>query len=189
MTPENVKKLLSKFLKLFSKSIKDNHDVDIKFDIHNIGYAKNFDGEVFYHIFVDTHPEERSESNQKYIKKEIKDFLEDHLELSKKHKVIIELDKRPLYNIEEEKLPFLEKKLKNSRIREFSEDVTSEELKWHFDEEDRMVKPLHKTDWMVQIDNEFPQKLTENSEIFIPKGIYHRLIKGNGNLKVKVRFV
>jgi len=189
MNPQKVKNILQNFLKVFSKGLKEKHDVDIKFDVHQVGYVQNLEGEVFYHIFVDSHPEERSESNQKYIKSEIRDFLEDHLELSKKHKVIIELDKRPLYNIEEEKLPFKEKKLKNSRVREFSENVTSEELKWHFDEEDRMVKSLHDTDWMVQIDNEFPQKLTENKEIFIPKGVYHRLIKGKGNLKVNVRFI
>ena len=189
MKPENVKKVLTKFLKLFSKRLKDSYGVDIDFSIYKVGYAQNLEGKVFYHIFIDSNPEERSEKNQKYIKDEIKEFLEDHLKLSEKHKVIIELDKRPLYNIEEEKLPFLEKKLKNSRIREFSENVTSDELKWHFDEEDRMVKSLHKTDWLVQIDNEFPQKLTENSEIFIPKGVYHRLIKGSGNLKVNVRFI
>jgi len=187
MEPNKAKIILSKYLDIFSERLKKSYDVDISFKIYSVNYAKNFDGVVFYHIFIDTEPEERNPKNVEFFKKEIKDFLDNHLNLSKKHKVIIELDKRPLYNIDEEKLPFKEKKLKNSRVRTFSESVTDEELKWHFDEENRFVKPLHKTDWMLQIDNKLPQKLSENSEIFIPKGVYHRLIKGNGNLKVNVR--
>ena len=37
---------------------------------------------------------------------------------------------------------------------------------------------------MVQIDNELPKKIER--EVFIPMGAYHRLIKGTGDLKVKV---
>ena len=36
------------------------------------------------------------------------------------------------------------------------------------------------------MDNELPIKLTEGKEYFIPKGVYHRLIKGDGDLKVKI---
>lgn len=69
-------------------------------------------------------------------------------------------------------------------IRTFLEDVQEFELVWHRDKEDRYVKPLHKTDWKFQLDNDIPR--TIENEIFIPKETYHRLIKGNGNLKVNI---
>lgn len=69
-------------------------------------------------------------------------------------------------------------------IRTFSEDVQEFELVWHRDKEDRVVKPLHKTDWKFQLDNDVPRVIEK--EIFIPKETYHRLIKGTGNLKVNI---
>ena len=71
------------------------------------------------------------------------------------------------------------------KIREFSQDTPSFELVWHRDKEDRYVQALDDTDWKFQLDNELPQKITKN-KLFIPKETYHRLIKGTGNLKVKI---
>jgi len=69
-------------------------------------------------------------------------------------------------------------------IREFNNDIDIVELLWHRDNEDRLVEALHDTDWQVQIDNELPISL--NKPIFIPKHQYHRVIKGNGKLRVKI---
>lgn len=69
-------------------------------------------------------------------------------------------------------------------IRNFPDDTPEHFLKWHWDEEDRKVIPLHKTDWQFQFDNKLPQPI--NSEINIPMGVYHRLIKGTGELKLKI---
>ena len=77
--------------------------------------------------------------------------------------------------------PYLEEK----DIRTFSQDVNQFELVWHRDKEDRIVTPLHETDWKFQIDNDIPRVIAK--EIFIPKETYHRLIKGSGDLKVKVK--
>ena len=71
-------------------------------------------------------------------------------------------------------------------IREFSQDTPSFELVWHRDKEDRIVQALHTTDWKFQLDNDIPRVLTEK-ELFIPKETYHRLIKGTGDLKVKIK--
>jgi hypothetical protein len=38
------------------------------------------------------------------------------------------------------------------------------------------------------MDNQMPKSLTEGKEYFIPKGVYHRVIKGNGDLKVEITF-
>jgi len=82
-------------------------------------------------------------------------------------------------------LPFQENKIgDNMFIREFVQDTDSGEFMWHRDREDRIIESIEETDWMVQIDNELPKKI--EGEVFIPMGIYHRLIKGTSNLKVKV---
>ena len=70
-------------------------------------------------------------------------------------------------------------------LREFSNETPSFEYVWHRDKEDRYIEPTHDTDWKFQLDNEFPQKLTKN-KLFIPKETYHRLIKGTGDLELKI---
>jgi hypothetical protein len=69
-------------------------------------------------------------------------------------------------------------------IREFDENIDPIELMWHRDNEDRIVEALELTDWLVQLDNSLPIML--NKPIFIPKHIHHRVIKGTGNLLVKI---
>jgi hypothetical protein len=82
-------------------------------------------------------------------------------------------------------LPFQETKLEdNVFIREFKQDTDSGEFMWHRDREDRIIESIGKTDWLIQIDNELPKNI--EGEIFIPMGVYHRLIKGTNNLKIKL---
>jgi hypothetical protein len=82
-------------------------------------------------------------------------------------------------------LPFTEKSLGNNQyIREFSNDVDTHELEWHIDREDRTISVVENIDWQIQLDNNLPQLLKET--IFIPKETYHRVIKGTGNLKVRI---
>lgn len=68
-------------------------------------------------------------------------------------------------------------------VRTFTQDIPEEELVWHRDREDRIIEPLHDTDWKLQYDNNVPESL---KRLFIRKGVYHRLIKGTGDLKLKV---
>lgn len=81
--------------------------------------------------------------------------------------------------------PYTESVTKDYVIREFSSNTPTFEFVWHRDKEDRVVQAMHDTDWKFQLDNETPQVLSEN-KLFIPKETYHRLIKGTGNLKVKI---
>jgi hypothetical protein len=81
-------------------------------------------------------------------------------------------------------LPFKENRLKNKFIRTFDQNIDEGELVWHRDREDRIVKSLTETDWMIQVDNELPKTL--NEEVFIPKGVYHRVIKGSGELQIEL---
>lgn len=83
------------------------------------------------------------------------------------------------------KLPFKEEKIsENTFIRTFYQDVESGELTWHRDREDRTIEAIEKTDWKFQLDSELPIKIED--KVFIPKGVYHRIIKGTGDLKIKL---
>ena len=84
-------------------------------------------------------------------------------------------------------LPFSEKINNGVYIRTFSSDLNENELKWHFDEEDRIVICENNTDWLFQFDNELPITINKNEPIFIQKNIYHRIIKGTNNLKLKIK--
>jgi len=82
-------------------------------------------------------------------------------------------------------LPYKETKISdNTFIREFYQNTDSGEFMWHRDREGRIIESIEETDWMIQIDDELP-KLIEG-EVFIPMGVYHRLIKGTGDLKIKL---
>lgn len=83
-------------------------------------------------------------------------------------------------------LPFSETKSNKYFIREFSVDTPEEEFVWHRDQEDRIIKSLNNSNWLFQFDNNLPILLTEGKEVFIPKGVYHRVIKGNSNLFLQI---
>ena len=81
--------------------------------------------------------------------------------------------------------PYKEQIVDDYILREFSQDTPSFEFVWHRDKKDRWVEPTHETDWLFQLDNDIPRKLQKN-KLFIPKETYHRLIKGTGDLVVKI---
>lgn len=83
--------------------------------------------------------------------------------------------------------PYIENQTSNNLIVEriFKSTCTQSELLWHRDPEDRKVVAVEATDWMIQLDNKLPVNL--NTEVFIPKDTFHRLIKGTGDLKIMVK--
>ena len=83
-------------------------------------------------------------------------------------------------------LPFIEEKIgENLFIRTFKQETDSGELLWHRDFEDRIIESIEDTNWGFQLDNQLPIQLKK--QIYIPKGVYHRLIKGDGDLKIKLQ--
>lgn len=84
-------------------------------------------------------------------------------------------------------LPFQETKLDNNNvfIREFKQDTDSGEFMWHRDFENRIIESIGETDWQIQLDDELPKVI--KGEIFIPMGVYHRVIKGTGDLKIRLQ--
>ena len=84
------------------------------------------------------------------------------------------------------KLPFIEEKIGNNIfIRTFKQETDSGEFMWHRDREDRIIESIEETNWGIQIDNQLPIKLS--GKLYIPKGVYHRLIKGDGDLKIRLQ--
>lgn len=69
--------------------------------------------------------------------------------------------------------------------RVFEADVESGEMRWHRDREDRIVEPVEPTDWLMQMENELPIPI--KGQIFVPKGQWHRAIKGTGDLKIRIK--
>jgi len=82
-------------------------------------------------------------------------------------------------------LPFDENQLSsNTFIRTFYQDQDSGDYQWHRDREDRIIESIEKTDWMFQIDNQLPKVI--EGKVFVPKGVWHRVIKGSSDLKIKL---
>tara|TARA_Y100000389_G_C17450880_1_gene514704 strand:+ start:862 stop:1170 length:309 start_codon:yes stop_codon:yes gene_type:complete len=93
--------------------------------------------------------------------------------------------KKSFYTSFDDTLAYSEVDYDDYRIRTFSKDISEYLLKWHWDEEDRIITSLHNTDWKLQFDNELPQTL--NEDIYISKDRYHRLIKGTNDLKIIIK--
>lgn len=71
-------------------------------------------------------------------------------------------------------------------IREFDAELEDRELIWHRDEWSRRVTVLEGSNWKLQLDNKLPEELKTGKKYSIPKLVYHRVIKGEGNLVVKI---
>ena len=72
-------------------------------------------------------------------------------------------------------------------IREFDENIDPTELLWHRDNEDRMVEVLECGEgWGFQFDDGLPFELEPNTSIFILRHDWHRVVKGEGTLLLKI---
>lgn len=83
-------------------------------------------------------------------------------------------------------LPFEQIEKEGKLIRTFNVDVDSDELKWHQDLKDRKVTVLEDGGWQFQMDDELPVKLSNAKQIYIPKFVWHRVIKGDSKLVVEI---
>lgn len=72
-------------------------------------------------------------------------------------------------------------------IRVFKEVLDKYELVWHYDKKDRYITVISGKNWMFQLDNELPFELIEKNTIFVPKLTYHRLLKGNSDLVIRIK--
>ena len=72
-------------------------------------------------------------------------------------------------------------------LRIFKSYVNDDELVWHRDRENREVAVIETGgNWQFQFDDNMPFELTSGILFEIPKMTYHRLIKGEGDLVLKI---
>ena len=84
--------------------------------------------------------------------------------------------------------PFEEEKIDQYNfIRTFPADVDEMDLIWHADKENLIITVLEGNGWKFQFDEELPVEMTEGKSISILKGRLHRVIKGNGILKINLQ--
>jgi len=77
--------------------------------------------------------------------------------------------------------------IENGKIyRTFEPNVDTDELKWHQDLKDRKVTIIKSGGWSFQLENSLPSKLNDLEQIFIPKFVWHRVIKGDSNMIVEI---
>jgi hypothetical protein len=84
----------------------------------------------------------------------------------------------------QQQVPYKQIKEDESILRTFSQDIDETELVWHRDKRDRVIEPIGETDWQIQFENQLPTLIT--GQIFIPKEVYHRILKGTGNVTIKI---
>jgi quercetin dioxygenase-like cupin family protein len=83
--------------------------------------------------------------------------------------------------------PYEDNPISNNKFkRKFTQDISSNELVWHRDKNDRIVKVLESGNWKIQFDNQLPVSMKEGDSIFIEKESFHRVIKGDGDLVVEI---
>ena len=82
--------------------------------------------------------------------------------------------------------PFEQEIINGKITRVFSPDVDTEELKWHQDLKDRRVTIIEDGGWSFQMDDNLPNKLKIAEQLWIPKFVWHRVIKGNSNLVIEI---
>ena len=81
--------------------------------------------------------------------------------------------------------PYVDIEINNKyTLREFSETIDPIELMWHRDDEDRTIEIVGETNWQIQLDDQLPTSM--NVPISIPKHEWHRVIKGEGKLLLKI---
>ena len=61
---------------------------------------------------------------------------------------------------------------------------------WHMDSEDRYVY-IEQTGegWQFQFDDELPRVLKKGDKLFVPKMTFHRVIKGEEKLVIRIKTV
>jgi quercetin dioxygenase-like cupin family protein len=84
-------------------------------------------------------------------------------------------------------MPFFQHEKEDRFVRTFSSNVESEELVWHRDKNDRIVKVIFGEGWQFQVENQLPIYLKKGQILFIPKDTYHRVIKGVSELTVEIK--
>ena len=77
--------------------------------------------------------------------------------------------------------------IEDGDIRTFTQHVGDFELVWHRDKCTRKINVLESGKWKLQMDNNKPFELEKGLQYEIPKMTYHRLIKGENDLVLRIK--
>ena len=184
MSKRVLKRVIETYLTKFAEpKLKQLTGEDITLTLDNV--TENRYKEIV--VFINTDPEVK---NRNIVHDVIKNYVYQALnflsEDSMSARVIINNENGVWF---EEEVPYQETIKEEKRIRVFTESIEDEELKWHRDREDRIVKVLESNKWFLQMDNQLPTELLVDESYLIPQGVYHRVIKGKGDLKISVTFI
>jgi len=75
----------------------------------------------------------------------------------------------------------------NLKSRIISESRASEELTWHRDANHRVVRVLEGRGWSFQRDDQIPFRISPGDTIKVRAGEWHRVIPGQGDLKLIIK--
>ena len=81
---------------------------------------------------------------------------------------------------------YTDSKVGNIVTRVFDQDCKPEELVWHRDKKNRVIKIISGVNWKFQHDNELPFVMKIGDKIKINKETYHRIHKGQGKLIIEI---
>jgi hypothetical protein len=73
-----------------------------------------------------------------------------------------------------------------NKYRIFTSTIDSDELLWHQDKRERVIRIFSGRDWQLQFDDQLPFTLEEGKDYKIPDHTYHRVIKGKDDLIIKI---
>jgi hypothetical protein len=83
-------------------------------------------------------------------------------------------------------IPYTQQINNGKILRTFTPDVESNELKWHQDLKDRKVTVIQDGGWSFQLEDNLPNKLQVSEQLWISKFVWHRVIKGHGDLIIEI---
>ena len=79
--------------------------------------------------------------------------------------------------------------MKSATLRVFDQEVEEEDLVWHRDRKKRKIEVLESGNWKLQLDNNRTILLEKGMTYTIPKMVYHRVIKGQYDLVLRIQDV
>lgn len=85
------------------------------------------------------------------------------------------------------KFPFTQTQLsENKEMRRFSKSLSDQELVWHRDREDRVVRMVEGKGWYIQLDGQLPRRMRLGESYHIPAASWHRIIRRAGATDLSV---
>ncbi len=82
--------------------------------------------------------------------------------------------------------PYFDRQEEKVINRTFNNAIDESELKWHRDFNDRYITVVKSKGWSLQLENTLPVDLVEGVSYFIEKDEWHRILKGEGQLVIKI---